>query len=179
MNFISKLELSISLFRYCRLWFIDIDITVALGYTILVPANVRFRGVNMQLDLKIDQKTLAAASSISKRLQDAVKARRSIGAVRQEVDAPVVENGNGTVDVDFLDKSAPMSNSLRLKTGGRNPRDILADKLKRVKTKCLNGTLASRSTAPSPSWAKVFFVCLKCSGYIFLNPCNAFLSSSE
>ena len=41
------------------------------GYTILVPANVRYRGAELQLDLKLDQKTLVEAEKLS-RAHDAV-----------------------------------------------------------------------------------------------------------
>uniref|UniRef100_A0A914XH60 Uncharacterized protein n=1 Tax=Plectus sambesii TaxID=2011161 RepID=A0A914XH60_9BILA len=132
------------------------------GYTILVPANVRFRGVNMQLDLKIDQKTLAAASSISKAVQDAVNARQcgAGGGVHSRLQAATTSSSSATMpleagDVDCLDRSATLSNSLRLKTGGRNPREILAEKLRKINGKrSSNGSLVTRSAAPSPSWYK-------------------------
>uniref|UniRef100_A0A0R3S1E0 NSL complex protein NSL2 n=1 Tax=Elaeophora elaphi TaxID=1147741 RepID=A0A0R3S1E0_9BILA len=53
------------------------------GYTV-VPASVSFRGVSMKLDLKIDQKTLAAATNFSKVVEEAVSTHLSSSVIPVE-----------------------------------------------------------------------------------------------
>ncbi|VDK89571.1 unnamed protein product [Litomosoides sigmodontis] len=55
------------------------------GYTV-VPASVSFRGVSMKLDLKIDQKTLAAATNFSKVVEEAVSTHLSSSVIPVEND---------------------------------------------------------------------------------------------
>ncbi|KAM3724106.1 INO80 complex subunit [Dirofilaria immitis] len=55
------------------------------GYTV-VPASVSFRGVSMKLDLKIDQKTLAAATNFSKAVEEAVSTHLSSSVIPMEND---------------------------------------------------------------------------------------------
>ncbi|VDN05847.1 unnamed protein product [Thelazia callipaeda] len=55
------------------------------GYTV-VPASVSFRGVSMKLDLKIDQKTLAAATNFSKAVEEAVSTHLSSSVIPVEND---------------------------------------------------------------------------------------------
>ncbi|EJW80949.1 hypothetical protein WUBG_08142 [Wuchereria bancrofti] len=55
------------------------------GYTV-IPASVSFRGVSMKLDLKIDQKTLAAATNFSKVVEEAVSTHLSSSVIPVEND---------------------------------------------------------------------------------------------
>ncbi|VDK73000.1 unnamed protein product [Onchocerca ochengi] len=62
------------------------------GYTV-VPASVSFRGVSMKLDLKIDQKTLAAATNFSKVVEEAVSTHLSSSVMpveNDEVDSSLI-----------------------------------------------------------------------------------------
>ncbi len=116
--------------------------------------GVRYRGGGSgsgrppQIDLKIDQKTLAATSTTS-------SIAKVVAIGTRTLPKPSTSATPDDDVVDWLDQPPPLlTDTMRLKTGGRNPREILTEKLKNV-TKQHRPNGFSRSAAPSPSWFRV------------------------